>query len=74
MTTRSANQELLPESDPNLIIRAGNAEKRKAKLLAESEARVKTNIANAETRKSLNSPTTSESLHPPKTNICSPLW
>ncbi|KAA1088414.1 hypothetical protein PGT21_006160 [Puccinia graminis f. sp. tritici] len=72
MTTRSAQQDLLPETDPNLIIRASNAEKRKAKLLAESEARIATVKANAEARKSQGNPAASKPSPPPKTEASPP--
>ncbi|KAA1131050.1 hypothetical protein PGTUg99_029477 [Puccinia graminis f. sp. tritici] len=69
MSTRSTNQNLLPESDPNLIFRAANTEKRKAKLLAASEARVATAKANAEAHKLQGNPAASLPSSPPKNEV-----
>ncbi|KAA1093047.1 hypothetical protein PGT21_022690 [Puccinia graminis f. sp. tritici] len=72
MTTQSAQQDLLPETDPNLIIRASNAEKWKAKLIAEREARIATAKANAEACKSQGNPASSKPSPPPKTESSPP--
>ncbi|KAA1089558.1 hypothetical protein PGT21_022198 [Puccinia graminis f. sp. tritici] len=72
MTTQLAQQDLLPETDPNLIIRASNAEKWKAKLIAEREARIATAKANTEACKSQGNPAASKPSPPPKTESSPP--
>jgi hypothetical protein len=74
MNTRSNEGPLLPETDPNLIIRKANAERRKAKLLASIEARAakikEASVARTLKKAShqlsspLESPTTGHHLHP----------